>query len=237
MSRLQVKLDHVATLRQARRAGYPDPVTAAAIVEMAGAAGVTVHLRGDRRHIQERDLEILKRTVQTRLNVMMACNQETVRLAMNLKPDLVTFLPERSDELTTEAGLDLERNRDAISKAVSLLKGSGVGVSLFIEPDVDMVKAAHKLDVDTVELNTGRYSDAKQEIDRFRFYDRIAVAARAAHKLKLVVAAGHGLTYHNARDIRYIQEIEEYNIGHAVVSRAVLLGLDRAVREMVDILK
>ena len=237
MSRLSVKLDHIATLRQARRAGYPDPITAAAIAEMAGAEGITVHLRGDRRHVQERDLEILQRTVQTRLNVMMACNQETVRLALNLGPAMVTFVPERSDELTTESGLDLDRNRDAISKATSLLKGSGIGVSLFIDPDVEMVKAAHKLDVDAVELNTGRYADAKQEIDRFRIYDRISASARAAHKLKLVVAAGHGLNYHNIKDIRYIQEIEEYNVGHAIVARAVLLGMDRAVREMADLLK
>lgn len=237
MARLQVKVDHVGTLRRARRGQSPDPVTAASLAEMAGADGITCHLRGDRRHIRERDVEILKQTVTTRLTLQMDCNQEMLRLALNLKPNAVTFLPERSDEITTGSGLDLERNRDTLAKAIRLLKDSGVTVGLFIEPDVETVKAAHKLDADTVEINTSGFADLSQEIDRFRMYDRIELAAKTAHRLKLVVGAGHGLNYHSVKDIRYIQEIEEYTIGHAIIGRAVMVGMDQAVKEMARILR
>lgn len=237
MARLQVNVDHVATVRQARRSTYPDPVVAASMAEMAGAEGITVHLRGDRRHIQERDLEILRKTVQTRLNLEMALTQEMLKIALNIKPDMVTFVPERSDEVSTEGGLDLERSREGLAKAIPLLKQVGVDVSLFIDPDVDTIKGAYKLEVDTIELNTARYCDAKQEIDRMRSLEALENAAKAARKLKMVVAAGHGLNYHNIRDVRYIQEIEEYNIGHSIVARAVMVGFDQAVRDMVTLVR
>jgi pyridoxine 5-phosphate synthase len=237
MARLQVNVDHVATLREARRVGYPDPVVAAAMAEMAGADGITVHLRGDRRHIKERDLELLRQTVQTRLNIEMAATPEMVKIAQQIKPHQVTLVPERPDELTTEGGLDVIRARDAVQKAVSRLKEGDMQVSLFIDPDVEQIKAAHKLDVDTVELNTGRYCDAKFQVDRFHAYNNLVNAAKAAAKLNLVVAAGHGLHYHNVKDLHGISEIEEYNIGFSIVARAVLVGFDRAVREMVALLK
>lgn len=235
--RLGVNVDHVATLRQARKATYPDPVTAAAMAELAGAGQITIHLREDRRHIQERDLKVLRETCQTLLNLEMAATQEMVKLAYEHKPDLVTLVPERREELTTEGGLDVNAQRDAIGRVVKTLKDGDIAVSLFIDPDLDQVKASHKVSADRVELHTGRYCEARGEKDRARELSRIIDAAKTSVKLGMGCAAGHGLNYENVLPIVRIAEIDELNIGHAIVARAVLVGFDRAVREMVELLR
>jgi pyridoxine 5-phosphate synthase len=230
--RLGVNVDHVATLRQSRRTSYPDPVQAAMLAELAGADQITIHLREDRRHIQERDLQILRKTVQTRLNLEMAATQEMVKIAYEAKPDSCTLVPERREELTTEGGLDAAGNRDAIRKVVKTLKDAEIFVSLFIDPDVDQVRAAHRVEADVVELHTGRYCDARLAQDRRRELARVVDAAKAAAKLGLQVAAGHGLNYQNVQPVCAISEIEEFNIGHAIVGHAIMVGMERAVREM-----
>jgi pyridoxine 5-phosphate synthase len=235
--RLGVNVDHVATLRQARRATYPDPVTAAALAELAGAEQITIHLREDRRHIQDRDLRILRDTCQTLLNLEMAASQEMVKVAFEYKPDLVTLVPERREELTTEGGLDAATQREPLRKLVRNLKDAQIVVSLFIDPDLDQVRAAHKCDADRIEIHTGRYSEARKENERAAELARVTDAAKAAAKLGLRVAAGHGLNYENVGPISRIPEIEELNIGHAIVARAVLVGFERAVREMVTLMR
>lgn len=237
MARLHVNIDHVATVRQARKTVYPDPVAAAVLAELAGAEGITVHLRGDRRHIQERDLRILRETVQTRLNVEMAATQEMVRLALNYKPDIVTFVPERPDEITTEGGLEVSFNKEALSKHVSLLKEADFSVSLFIDPDLDQVRASHKVDADQIEINTAKYTEARDSEEARRELEKIVNAAKTASKLGMRVAAGHGLNYTNVHLVAAIPEIEEFNIGHAIVARAVLVGMERAVHEMIERIK
>lgn len=237
MARLHVNIDHVATVRQARKHVYPDPVAAAVLAELAGAAGITVHLRGDRRHIQDRDLRLLRDTVQTKLNVELAATQDMVRLALNIKPDVVTFVPERPDEVTTEGGLEVSFNKDAIGKHVSLLKEADIQVSLFIDPDLDQVRAAHKVDADMIEINTAKYTEARDPEEARKELEKISNAARSASKLGMGVAAGHGLNYGNIRPVAAIAEIEEFNIGHSIIARAVLVGLDRAVREMRELVR
>jgi pyridoxine 5-phosphate synthase len=234
--RLGVNVDHVATLRQSRRTSYPDPVQAAMLAEMAGADQITIHLREDRRHIQERDLQILRKTVQTRLNLEMAATQEMVKIAYEAKPDSCTLVPERREELTTEGGLDAAGNRDAIRKVVKTLKDAEIVVSLFIDPDVDQVRAAHRVEADVVEIHTGRYCDARLAQDRRRELARVVDAAKAAAKLGLQVAAGHGLNYQNVLPVAAISEIEEFNIGHAIVGHAIMVGMERAVQEMKQLL-
>ncbi|HUL58419.1 MAG TPA: pyridoxine 5'-phosphate synthase [Anaeromyxobacteraceae bacterium] len=231
-ARLGVNVDHVATLRQSRRTQYPDPVAAATLAELAGADQITIHLREDRRHIQERDLHIMRRTVSTRLNLEMAATQEMVKIAYDVKPDLCTLVPERREELTTEGGLDVVGGREAVRRVVKTLRDAEIEVSLFIDPDLDQVKAAHRAEAQTVEFHTGRYCDARLAADRRRELARVVDACKAAAKLGLGVAAGHGLNYHNVGPIAAIAEIEELNIGHAIVGRAVLVGMERAVREM-----
>jgi len=234
--RLGVNVDHVATLRQARRVSYPDPVTAAMLAELAGAEQITIHLREDRRHIQDRDLRILRDTVQTVLNLEMAASAEMVKVAYEFKPDTVTLVPERREELTTEGGLDVSSQRDQLTKLIKNLKDGDIVVSLFIDPDLDQIRASHRCNADRVELHTGRYCEARNEKDRQKELSRIVDAAKAAAKLGLGVAAGHGLNYENVRPIARIQEIDELNIGHALVARAVLVGLERAVREMIHLM-
>ena len=235
--RLGVNVDHVATLRQARRTTYPDPVTAAALAELAGAGQITIHLREDRRHIQERDLRILRETVQTLLNLEMAATQEMVKIAYEHKPDVVTLVPERREELTTEGGLDVAGQREPIAKIIKNLKDGEITVSLFIDPDLDQVRAAHKVNADRIELHTGRYCEARNERERARELSRIVDAAKAAARLGMSVAAGHGLNYDNVLPIARIEEIDELNIGHSIVGRAVLVGFERAVREMLELMR
>jgi pyridoxine 5-phosphate synthase len=235
--RLGVNVDHVATLRQARRAAYPDPVTAAALAELGGADQITVHLREDRRHIQDRDLQILRQTVQTRLNLEMAAVDEMVAIARSVRPETCTLVPERRQEITTEGGLDAVTRREALSEVASKLRDAGLGVSFFIDPEVEQVKASQRAGATIVEIHTGRYCDAQADEERARELERVSTAARAAARLGLTVAAGHGLHYANVLPVAAIAEIEELNIGHAIVARAVLVGLERAVREMRDLMR
>jgi pyridoxine 5-phosphate synthase len=234
--RLGVNVDHVATLRQSRRTTYPDPVQAAMLAELAGADQITIHLREDRRHIQERDLAVLRKTVQTRLNLEMAATQEMVKIAFETKPDSCTLVPERREELTTEGGLDVAANRDTLRKVVKTLKDAEIKVSIFVDPDMDQIRAAHRVEADVVEIHTGRYADARLAQDRRRELARVVDVAKAAAKLGLEVAAGHGLNYQNVHPVAAVPEIEELNIGHAIVGHAIMVGMERAVREMRELL-
>ncbi len=231
--RLGVNVDHVATLRQQRGTIYPDPVVAAALAELAGAEGVTVHLREDRRHIQERDVEILRSTVQTRLNLEMAATDAMVELACRIRPDIVTLVPEKREEKTTEGGLDVQRRIEPLRAAVSRLRAAGIRVSLFVEPDEGALRASREIGADTVELHTGAYCLARG-VAQAREFETIRRAAEAAASGGFGVAAGHGLGYLDVRDVAAIAAIEELNIGHGIVARAVLVGFERAVREMIS---
>jgi pyridoxine 5-phosphate synthase len=237
MARLGVNIDHVATVRQARGGKEPDPVVAAPLVEMAGADGLVVHLREDRRHIQDRDLKLLREIVQTKLNLEMAATDAMTRTAMDVKPHLVTLVPERREELTTEGGLDVENQRQRIKEVIVILHQSGIAVSLFVDPVLEQIKAARRVEADSVELHTGRYANAVSLKEQDSEFEALAQAARAAYKLELAVSAGHGLNYRNVRRLRVIGEIVEYNIGHSIIARAVFVGLERAVREMKDLIR
>ncbi len=232
MPRLSVNIDHVATLRQARGGNQPDPVGAAVIAELAGADGIIVHLREDRRHIQDRDLELLRRTVKTRLNMEMANTEEIVGIALRVKPDLVTFVPEKRKELTTEGGLDAAGGGQNLKRSIQKLKAAGIQVSLFIDADPAQVRASRRAGADFIEIHTGTYSDAGSEEACEKEFSRIAKAIRQAAGLGLRVNIGHGLDYQNVSPFTKIRTIEDYSIGHSIISRAVLVGLDRAVREM-----
>ena len=237
--RLAVNIDHIATIREARKTDEPDPVAAAMICELAGAQGITVHLRGDRRHIQDRDVELLRRTVTTHLNIEMAATTEMVRIAQTVKPHQVTLVPERRDEVTTEGGLDVVLHAGNVEKVVAQLLDARIDVSIFVDPDLEQIRQCHKLRAPKVEINTGKYADAwKDGAGSWHAeLEKVATAARAAKKLGLVVLAGHGLTYRNIDGIATIAEIEELNIGHSIISRAVLVGLDTAVREMAALMR
>jgi pyridoxine 5-phosphate synthase len=237
MARLGVNIDHVATVRQARRVAEPDPVHAAILAELGGAHGITVHLRSDRRHIQDRDVEILRQTVKTRLNVEMAATQEMVRIALTVKPDQVTLVPERREEITTEGGLDVVLNSVQLKPNVRTLRDGGINVSVFVDPNLEQVKESHKIDAQAIEINTAAYADARDGRTREVALRAVVDAARLGRKLGLDVHAGHGLTYTNVRAIAALSEISELNIGHNIVSRAVLVGMERAVREMVEAIR
>ncbi len=232
MPRLGVNVDHVATLRQARGGTDPDPLAAAVLVELAGADGLVVHLREDRRHIQDRDLRLLREVTRTKLDLEMAAGDEMVKIALNVRPDLVTLVPEKRQELTTEGGLDVAGQRDRIQNIISELHSSGIPVSVFIEPDLGQVKAAHKISADFVELHTGRYANATRSKEADTEFESITQAARLAYKLGIGVNAGHGLDYRNVKRLTHIAEIVEYNIGHSIIARAVLVGIVQAVKEM-----
>jgi len=234
--RLAVNIDHIATIREARKAREPEPVAAAVIAELAGAQGITVHLRGDRRHIKDRDVELLRHVVSTKLNVEMATTPEMVRFVMGVHPDQVTLVPERANELTTEGGLDVVLLTTAVKDVVAQLHQAKIRVSVFIDPDPEQVRKSVAVGADTVEINTGAYASARS-IEQPSHLERIADAARLAARHGLEVLAGHGLNYVNVRPVVGIKEIVELNIGHSIVSRASLVGLDRAVREMVALLE
>jgi len=236
LAKLGVNVDHIATIRQARGIDEPDPVAAAVLAELAGADGITVHLREDRRHIQDRDVEILRKTVKTRLNLEMALTDEMVAIALKLLPDSVTLVPEGRHELTTEGGLDAIQLRATLKQKIGLMKQAGIVVSLFVEPDIEQIKASHRVGADYIEIHTGTYCDAKLAANRSEQLQRIEVAIRAARKLGLGVNAGHGLNYKNIGPVVALGGIEEYNIGHSIVARASLVGMERAVREMLALL-
>jgi len=237
MVTLGVNVDHVATVRQARGIDEPDPVTAAALAELAGAECITVHLREDRRHIQDRDVEILRQTVKTRLNLEMAATEEMIGIALKLLPDCVTLVPEKRQELTTEGGLDVAQLRSTLKEQVATLRQGGILVSLFIDPDLEQVKAAHRVGAQAIELHTGSYCEARDDAGRKVELGKLETAIRASKKLGLQVNAGHGLNYVNVREVVALGGIAELNIGHSIVARAVLVGMERAVREMVALLK
>lgn len=237
MCKLSINVDHVATLRQARKATYPDPVEAALLCELAGADGITIHLRSDRRHIQDRDLRLLREAVKTSLNLEMAATDEMISIAKEVKPDTVTLVPERPEEITTEGGIDVEANFDTISKAIAELRESKMKVSLFINPDEKSMEASAKLGADYIEINTDSYCEAKDESTRKKELEKAKQIAENGYKKGLGIHAGHGLNYKNTKDMVSIKEMEEVSIGHAIVARAVMVGMERAVKEMIEIIK
>ena len=237
MAGLAVNVDHVATLREARRVSYPEPVAAAVLAELAGADGIVVHLRKDRRHIQDRDVRILRKVVQTKLILEMASTSEMVGIALDIKPDLVTLVPEKKEELTTEGGLDLFVHKNSVAETVGMLQNNGIPVSIFIDPEPEQIKVAHKINASTVEIHTGTFCDATTPQKRDQAFDKIVDAVKLASKLKLKINAGHGICYNTIKAFKGLHEIDEFSIGHSIVSRAVLVGMERAVKEMSALIK
>ena len=237
MIRLGVNIDHVATVRQARRVAEPDPVAAAVLALLGGADGITVHLREDRRHIQDRDVRLLRQVVTNRLNLEMSVADEIVAIACEVKPDEATLVPERRQELTTEGGLDVAAHQDAVGKAMQQLGQCGIEVSLFIDPDTRQIEIARVLGAKAVEIQTARYSEARTAADRQRELESLRASADLARQLGLHVHMGHGLNYENVCHISRLAGVGELNIGHSIVSRAVLVGMERAVREMKDAIR
>lgn len=236
MARLCVNIDHVATLREARKAAYPDPLEAAAICERAGAAGITIHLREDRRHIQDRDLVALRKSVKTFLNLEMAAIPEMVDIALSQKPDQVTLVPEKREEVTTEGGLDVVSHAEALGPIVLCLQNAGIPVSLFIDADAEQVNASAQVQARLIELHTGSYCDAESPDHRERELQALQREAAHAQSLGLIVNAGHGLNCANVAPVAAIPGLNELNIGHSIVSRAVFIGMEQAVREMIALI-
>jgi len=234
--RLGVNIDHVATLRQARRGREPEPVAAAALAELGGADQITVHLREDRRHIQDRDLELLRRTVATGIDLEMAAVPEMVRIARRIRPELATLVPEKRQEITTEGGLDAARQVRTLAKVSTALRRADIRVSFFVDPVSAQVLASRSAGADAVEFNTGRYAEARTRSAAAAELEKLRAAAALAAEQGLAVFAGHGLNYHNLLPIREIPELEEVNIGHSIIARALFTGLERAVRDMVELL-
>jgi pyridoxine 5-phosphate synthase len=232
MALLGVNIDHVATVRQARRTFEPDPVWAAALAELGGADGITLHLREDRRHIQDRDLRVLRETVTVKLNLELACDNDVLALACQTKPDQATLVPERREEVTTEGGLDVVTAEAKVAKAIHQLKSAGVVVSLFLDPDTAQIKAARRLGADAVELHTGSYALAKEGRDRDAQFEKLKAASALIVESGLTLHAGHGLTYHNVQPIARLPQMCELNIGHSIVARSIMIGFQAAVREM-----
>ncbi|MBW1606909.1 MAG: pyridoxine 5'-phosphate synthase [Deltaproteobacteria bacterium] len=237
MAGLSVNVDHVATLREARKGRYPDPVSAAVLAELAGVDGIVVHLREDRRHIKDRDLRILRKVVQTKLILEMASSNEMVGIALDVQPDIVTLVPEKREELTTEGGLDLIVHKDAVAETVGTLQDNGIPVCIFIDPDPDQIKIAHQINASMVEIHTGKFCDAKTSRKRDQAFSNIVDAAKLAFKLRMGVNAGHGICYNTIKAFKGLNEIDEFSIGHSIISRAVLVGMDSAVREMLSLVK
>jgi pyridoxine 5-phosphate synthase len=237
MTRLAINVDHIATIRQARGISEPDPVTAAAICELAGASGIVVHLREDRRHIQDRDIALLRQTIKSKMNLEMGANKEIIAIALDIKPDLVTLVPEKREELTTEGGLDIASQKKKIAKVIEKMAKASIPVSVFVDPDSKQLAVAKEIGAVFVELHTGRYCDAADESTRRHEFDLLVAAAEEADRLGLRVCAGHGLNYQNTAAIAAIEALEELSIGHAIIARAVFTGLDQAVRDMLAIIR
>ncbi len=243
MVELSVNIDHVATVRQARRIAEPDPVAAAVLAELGGADGITVHLREDRRHAQERDVRLLREVVRGEFNLEMACTEEIVRIALEVRPGLVTLVPERREEVTTEGGLDLRRRRAALRRAVGRFREAGIRVSFFIDPGEAQIKLARKLEADFVELHTGEYARSAEcgmrdaECGQQSELERLADGAACAAAVGLGVHAGHGLNVRNVQPVARIPQITGLYIGHSIVGRAIFIGMERAVREMKDLIR
>jgi pyridoxine 5-phosphate synthase len=237
VAKLGVNVDHVATVRQARGGSEPDPVTAAALAELAGADSITVHLREDRRHILDRDVEVLRRTLQTRLNLEMAATKEMTAIALNVRPDSACLVPERREELTTEGGLDAVRHEESLRETVAQLSREGIQVSLFVDPELSQVEAARRIGADAVEIHTGTYCDARTAAAQQAELSKIEACIREGRRLGLIINAGHGLNYLNVQAVVALGGIEEFNIGHSIISRAVFVGMERAVRDMLMLVR
>ena len=237
MTKLAINVDHVATIRQARGINEPDPVHAAAICERAGAAGIVVHLREDRRHMQDRDIYLLRQTIKTKLNLEMGANKDIIKIALAVNPDMITLVPEKRQELTTEGGLDVSSQKKKIGKVIEKMTAADIPVSIFADPDPKQLAAARDIGATFVELHTGRYCDVIGEDNRDREFQLLAEAAEAATQMGLRVCAGHGLNYQNTAPIAALDTIEELSIGHAIIARAVFTGLDQAVKEMLAIVR
>lgn len=231
MVELGVNIDHVATLRQARRGEQPDPVAAAVLAELAGADSITIHLREDRRHIQDRDVHVLRKTIGTKLNLELACSDEVVAIAVEVRPDQATLVPEKREEVTTEGGLDVVTDSQRVAHAVKKLQARGIFVSLFLDPEEDQIRAAAHLGADAVELHTGQYA-LERGHNRKHQLERLTAAGALIRQLGMQLNAGHGLDYQNVQPIAAIPEMHELNIGHSIVSRAVMVGMREAVSEM-----
>ena len=237
MRSLMVNIDHVATLREARGINYPEPIYAAGVAEMAGASGIIIHLREDRRHIKDRDVRLLREVVRTKLNLEMAATPEMVQIAIEIRPDMVTLVPEKRQELTTEGGLDVVRQSRKLMQVVESLRAAGIFVSLFIDPKETQLVASREVQADMVEIHTGAYSDAANAKIKEEELKKIARSAIRAKELGLGVNAGHGLHYHNVQEVAAIPEIDELSIGHSIIARAIFVGLDKAVRDMLALIK
>ncbi len=235
--RLAINIDHIATLREARGGLEPDPVTGAAICELAGAEGIVCHLREDRRHINDRDLRLLRETVKTKLDLEMAATEEIIRIAIETLPELVTLVPEKRQELTTEGGLDIRANKKYLQDVVNEFHKHEIEVSLFVDPQADQIQAASEIGADMIEIHTGEYANARTEAEQKSLLEVVQTASRMGSKLGMIVNAGHGLNYFNVKPIAAIADISEISIGHAVMARAVFVGLERAVREMKELLR
>jgi pyridoxine 5-phosphate synthase len=237
MAGLAVNVDHIATLRQARGIHYPDPVAAAVLAELAGADGIVVHLREDRRHIQDRDVYLLRKTVLSKLILEMAATDEMIRIASDVKPDLVTLVPEKREELTTEGGLDILTHTSLIERTISALHKQKIPVSLFIDPDTDQIKQAAKINADMIEIHTGTYCDAADPAEKDDAFAAVIEAAKTAAQLNLGVNAGHGLCYNSIKRFKGLKEIDEFSIGHSIIARAAMVGMEKAVRDMLTLIK
>ncbi|MDA3838171.1 MAG: pyridoxine 5'-phosphate synthase [Candidatus Delongbacteria bacterium] len=235
--RLGVNVDHIATIREARKTYEPDPVAAAILADLAGANGIVSHLREDRRHIHDTDLRRLRETVKSFLNMEMGATDEMVKIAIKTKPDMVTLVPEKREELTTEGGLDVINQKDHLKDVIFRLKEAGIKVSIFADPDIQQIKECSRIDADYIEIHTGHYANAKTDSELIEELERIKEAAIYGEKLGLGVSAGHGLNYHNVKEIVAIEEIEELNIGHSIIGRASLVGIDKAVKDMLKLME
>lgn len=235
--RLCINIDHIATLREARGGVEPDPVTAAQICELAGAEGIVCHLREDRRHINDRDLRLLRETVKTKLDLEMAATEEIIKIAIDTLPELVTFVPERRQELTTEGGLDVKGHKHHLHDVIREMHKHDIEVSLFIDPVIEQINVAREIEADKIEIHTGEFANARTEREQHELLEIVRAAASHARGLGLGVNAGHGLNYLNVQMMCSVEEIDEMSIGHAVISRAVFVGLDRAVREMLALVR
>ncbi len=237
MAGLAVNVNHVATIREARQVIYPDPIAAAVLAEIAGADGIVVHLRSDRRHIQDRDIRILRKIVQSKLILKMAATSEMLGFALDIKPDLVTLVPEKREEITTEGGIDLVIHKTTVMDTIGTLQNSGIPVSVFIDPDPEQLKLAHQCNADLVEIYTDTFCKATTTGKKEQAFLKIVDTVKLAHKLKLGVNAGHGLNYNTIKAFRGLKEINEFSIGHGIVARAVMVGMEKAVKEMSALIK
>jgi pyridoxine 5-phosphate synthase len=235
--KLAVNVDHIATIREARRHNIPEPVLAALLAEQAGAEGIVCHIRSDRRHIKERDLHLLKQTIKTKLNIEMAATDEMKRLALEIKPDIVSLVPERDEEITTEGGLDVRSNEAHLKAHILELKQAEIRVSIFVDPDIDQIETCRRVGVDLIEINTGKYADLKPGETRDLALEELGQAAKHGAGLGLEIHAGHGLDYFNVRPVAAIPEMKEFSIGFAIVARAVIVGIPRAVKEMISLIE